>query len=87
MRQEQVAAGLGRADEAIRVADDPVGIRRGTGRLFPAGRLPRGGMLFFGWGTPSNRCARVILSGADDDGQDQAHVAIGLVMANELGPV
>ena len=82
MRFEDVAAGLGRADKAVGVAGDPVGVRRGADRRDRRGRLPRGGMFLFPWGTPTQTSVRGILSGADDDGDGGAGVAILLVMAN-----
>jgi len=47
MRFEDVAAGLGRADKAVGVAGNLIGIRRGADRRDGRGRLPRGGMFLF----------------------------------------
>ena len=81
MWQEDVAL-RACAHKTVGVADDPVSVRRGAGRRDGRGRLPRGGMFLFRWGTPSTDCVRAILSGADDDGDDCAGVAVLLVMAD-----
>jgi len=82
MRFEDVAAGLGRADKAVGVAGNLIGIRRGADRRDGRGRLPRDGTLLLRWGTPTAASVRGILSSADDDGDHGAGVAILLVMAN-----
>jgi len=82
MRFEDVAAGLGRADQSVGVAGDLIGIRRGADRRDGRGRLPRDGAFLFGWGTPTAASVRGILSSADDDGDDCAGIAILLVMAD-----
>ena len=82
MRFEDVAAGLGRADQTVGVTDDAVRVRRGADRRDGRGRLPRGGMFLFPWGTPTEASVRGILSGADDDGDGGAGVAELFVVAD-----
>ena len=87
MRLENVATGLGRAHKTVDVADDPVSVRRGADRRHRCGRLPRSMMFLFRRGTPGTSGVRTILSGTDDNGDDRAHIAVGLVLADEHGPV